>query len=89
MVGIVHLTRQPLFIHQKKADDLFEFYEDEGFDLYSYKTHPSLPVTVDDRVFESVFVLSDPQQAHNAGKTYSFPEGRLMKLPLAEVWDDE
>lgn len=25
----------------------------------------------------------------NAGKTYDYPEGRLMKIPLAEAWNDD
>lgn len=82
------VTRQPLFVHEQVADDLVEYYEREEFDLFSYKTHPYLPVSLDNRVFECVFISGDPQQAHNAGKCYDYPEGRLMKLPIAEAWDD-
>lgn len=82
------VTRQPLFVHKQVADDLVEYYEREEFDLFSYKTHPYLPVELSDRVFECVFIAHDPSKAHNAGKTYSFPEGRLMKLPISEAWDD-
>lgn len=71
------------------AIDLVEYNEANDFDLFSYKSHPYLPVRLDDRVFQCVFVTHDPQQAHNSGKTYSFPEDRLMKIPLSEAWDDE
>lgn len=87
-VALDLVTRQPLFIHEQVAEDLVEYYEREEFDLFSYKTHPYLPVSLDDRVFECVFIAHDPQQAHNAGKCYDYPEGRLMKLPIAEAWDD-
>lgn len=82
------VTRQPLFVHEQVADDLVEYYEREEFDLFSYKTHPYLPISLDDRVFECVFISGEPQQAHNAGKTYDYPEGRLMKLPIEEAWAD-
>lgn len=82
------VTRQSLYIHEQVADDLVEYYEREEFDLFSYKTHPYLPISLEDRVFECVFISGEPQQAHNAGKTYDYPEGRLMKLPIAEAWDD-
>lgn len=88
-VAIDLVTRQPLYLHEQVADDLAEYKEENDFDLFSYKTHPYLPVRLDDRVFECVFVTNDPSQAHNAGKTYDYPEGRLMKLPLAEAWNDE
>ncbi len=53
------VTRQPLFVHEQVADDLVEYYEREEFDFYSYKTHPYLPVSLDDRVFEYVFISGD------------------------------
>jgi hypothetical protein len=88
-VALDLVTRQPLYVHEHVADDLYEYYERDGFDLYSYKSHPSLPVEPTDSVFECVYIAHDPQQAHNAGKCYDFPEGRLMKVPLAEAWDDD
>lgn len=88
-VAIDLVTRQPLYIHEKSAEDIVEYYEREGFDLFSYKSHPYLPVSLDDQVFECVFIGNDPQTAYNVGKTYDFPEGRLMKVPLAEAWDSE
>lgn len=88
-VAIDLVTSQPLYLHEQVADDLAEYKDENDFDLFSYKSHPYLPVRLDDRVFECVFVTHDPQQAHNSGKTYDYPEGRLMKLPLSEAWDDE
>jgi hypothetical protein len=88
-VAIDLVTRQPLYVHQQVAETLVEYYEREDFDLYSYKSHPYLPVRMTDRVFECVFIAHDPQQAHNAGKTYDYPAGRLMKVPLKETWEDD
>lgn len=88
-VAIDLVTRQPLFIRRQVADNLTEYYEENDFDLFSYKSHPYLPVRAEDRAFECVYIAHDPQQAHNAGKTYDFPEGRLMKVPVAEAWEDD
>lgn len=88
-VAIDLVTRQPLYIHEQVADSLVGYYEREGFDLFSYKTHPYPPVRLDDRVFKCAFIAHDPQKAHNPGKTYDYPEGRLMKVPLAEAWETE
>lgn len=85
-VALDLVTRQPLFVRRRVADDLREYYEAEGFDLLSYKTHPYLPVTVDDPVFECVFVSRSAEGAHNPGKTYDFPRGRLMHLPVEQAW---
>lgn len=88
-IAIDLVTRQLLYIHKQVSDNLVEYYEKEGFDLNSYKSHPYLPVTTTDAVYECVFIAHDPQQAHNAGKTYAYPRGRLMKVPLAEAWEDD
>lgn len=80
------VTQQPLFVRRTVANDLVEYYEKEGLDLYSYKTHPYLPVQMDDSVYECVYIPHDPQQAHNCNKTYDMPEGRLMKVPYQEAW---
>lgn len=87
-IAIDLVTRQPLYVHEQVAHDLYAYYDREGFDLFSYKSHPYLPVGPTDAVYECVYIAHDPQQAHNAGKTYDFPEGRLMKVPLAEAWED-
>lgn len=93
MVGGVALdlvTRQTLFICGVAADTVREHYQQsEGdFDLLSYKMHPYLPVREDDTVFECVFVPG-AEKAHKPGKTYDYPRGRLMHLPVEKAWGDE
>lgn len=88
-VAIDLVTRQPLFIRRVVADSVVEYFEDEDFDLASYKSHPYLPVTLDDTVFECVYISGNPEQAHNVGNTYDFPRGRLMAVPVQEAWSDE
>jgi len=85
-VALDLVTRQPLFVRQVKYDDLREHYDAEGYNLLAYKSHPYLPVSVDDRVFECVFIGHDPESAFKAGDTYDFPEGRLMHVPVEEAW---
>lgn len=82
------VTRQPLFVRRRVADDLAEYYDREGFDLLTYKSHPYLPVTVDDPVFECVFIPRSAEQAHSVGQTYDYPRGRLMMVPIHEAWGD-
>lgn len=88
-VALDLVTRQPLFIRQVVADDLAEYYEAEGFNLLTYKTHPYLPVRKTDRVFECVFIPGTADGAHKPGKTYDYPEGRLLHLPVEQAWGDE
>lgn len=83
------VTRQPLFIRSKKAETIVEYYEDEDFDLASYKTHPYLPVDVDDAVYECVFIPGTAEGTTSVNKTYDFPRGRLMVVPLEEADADE
>lgn len=82
------VTRQPLFIRSIAAETVVEYYETEEFDLASYKTHPYLPVRLDDTVYNCVYISGNPEQAHKPGNEYAFPRGRLMTVP---VWgeDDE
>lgn len=87
-VAIDLVTRQPLFIRRVVADSVVEYYEDEDFDLNSYKSHPYLPVSLEDTVYECVFVPTNPEQAHSVGNTYSFPRGRLMHVPVEQAWED-
>lgn len=87
-VAIDLVTRQTLFIRRKVADSLAEYYDDEGFDLATYNEHPFMPVRPDDAVFECVFV-EGPKGAHNQGRTYDYPRGRLMTVPVDLAWRDE
>jgi hypothetical protein len=82
------VTRQPMFVREKVADDLAEYYDEEDFDLATYKGHPYLPVRPDDAVYDCVFISRSVEDAHNAGKTYAYPRGRLMVVPVDEAWRD-
>lgn len=83
------VTRQLLFVRRVVADNLAEYYEEEGFDLGTYGVHPYLPVRADDHVLECVY-LSDVTAESLAGfgdaKTYDFPAGRLAHVPVEEAW---
>jgi hypothetical protein len=87
-VAIDLVTRQPLFVHKEVACTLVEYYENEGFDLLSYKMHPYLPVHKTDSVYECVFLPRSAEDAHNIGKTYDYPRGRLMHVPITQAWFD-
>jgi len=87
-VAIDLVTRQPLYIRRRVADSVVEYYDEEGFDLASYKTHPYLPVQLDDPVYECVFVPRDAESIHSISKTYDFPRGRLATVPVWTAWGD-
>ena len=80
-IAIDMVTRQPVAVTDRVADDLAEYYDREEFDLLNYKQHPWLPVTIDDAVFECVFIggLDD---LHSFSNTYSYPAGRLARVPV-------
>lgn len=83
------VTRQPVFVRQQVADTLEEYYEENGFDLLTYKMHPFLPgVDADNAAFECVFLPSSVEQTHKPGKTYDYPEGRLVPMPVEMAWSD-
>ena len=88
-VAIDLVTRQPLFVRREKYSNLGEHYDAEGYNLLTYKTHPYLPVTADDSVFECVFVNGNPEGIHKVGQTYDFPAGRLAHYPVEQAWGDE
>jgi hypothetical protein len=75
------VTRQPLYIISCAAPNLPAYYEQEEFDLLTYKQHQYLPVRMDDPVFECVFV-GDLDDLHHERKTYDYPAGRLARVPL-------
>lgn len=75
------VTRQVLLIREKAAESVVEYYDEEGFDLTSYKQHPWLPVRSSDPVFSCVFVASSVEGLHNNGKEYDYPAGRLARVP--------
>ncbi|WP_330633615.1 hypothetical protein [Halocatena halophila] len=81
------VTRQPLYIHKQVAKDLEEHQKENNFDLATYKMHEYLPIHRDDRVFECVFIETSPQKMHKVGKSYDFPEGRLMAVPVEQAFE--
>lgn len=83
------ITRQPLFIQSIAAETVVKYYETEDFDLLSYKTHPYLPVSMEDTVYECVYITSQAQGAHKPGQTYDFPRGRLMTVPVELAGDED
>jgi len=88
-VAIDIVTRQAVFVRQQVADDLAYYYEAEDFDLLTYKMHPWLPgIGVDNAVYECSYIDGNPQNAHKQGRTYDFPEARLMHLPVDLSWRD-
>jgi len=87
-IAIDVVTRQAMLVKEKKAETCREYYEEEGFDLVTYKMHPWLPgISVDNAVYEAVYLDGNPQNAHKPGKTYDFPSARLMHLPAEMAWD--
>jgi len=87
-IAIDIVTRQPMFVKEKAADTLAEYYHEEGFDLLTYKMHPWLPgISVDDAAYTAVYLDGNPQNAHKPGKTYDFPAARLMHFPVEMAWD--
>ena len=87
-VAIDIVTRQAMLVRRKVADSCAEYYEEEGFDLVTYKMHPWLPgIGPDNAVYEAVYLDGNPQNAHKPGKLYDFPEARLMHFPAEKAWE--
>jgi len=88
-VALDLVTRQLLFIRREVAPTCREYYDENNFDLVTYKMHPYLPgVDAENTVYECVFLSTDAGQAHKPGKTYDYPEGRLLPLPSELAWED-
>lgn len=85
------VTRQLLYITDQPAESLVEYYDEEDFDLASYKQAPWLPVRSNDPVFTCEFVstsIKDVHKAGDSGKDYDYPAGRLAgPIPLEELGD--
>jgi len=87
-VAIDLVTRQPLFIVDRQADSLDGYFEDEEFDLLTYKQHAFLPVRMDDPVLECVFI-GGLEDLHNFSNTYDYPAGRLARVPVELAGGDD
>lgn len=88
-VAIDLVTRQTLYVRDVEYPSLEAFFEEEGYCLATYNEHPFLPgVTLENRVLECVFV-EGPDGVHNQSRTYSYPEGRLMRVPCDLAWREE
>jgi len=89
-IDLVH--HRPIFVRRVVADSCVAYWEDgEDFDITTYKAHPYLPVTADDRVVECVFIPTKPVDiTHEPGsKTYDYPTGRLARVPVEHLWDSK
>lgn len=82
------VTRQPLVVLDVTADDLVSYYEDEEFNLATYKQHAWLPVTPEDRVYECAFI-GGIEDLHSFSNTYDYPAGRLARVPIELAGGDE
>lgn len=81
-VAIDLVTRQVVYVDSVLAETVADYFEAEGFDLWSYKTHPYLPVRPDDTVYGVVYVERSVEGLQNAGKIYPTPRGRLARVPV-------
>jgi hypothetical protein len=91
-VAIDLVTRQIVFVDCVVADTIIEYYDAEEFDLRSYKTHPYLPIRLDDTVYGVVYVERSVEGIHNAGDIYPTPRGRLARVPVEQAtpkWGDD
>lgn len=75
------VTRQTLIVVEIEYDSVIEHYQAEEFDLATYKQHAFLPVTLEDTVLNCVFV-GGVDDLHSFTDTYSYPEGRLARVPI-------
>lgn len=83
-------TGQTGFVSRIIASDLVEFYlglnaHDRRLayaNLLAYGANPYLPVSIDDTVYEVVYVTSQPKDVHKSGKDYAMPRGRLARYPV-------
>ena len=88
-IAIDVITRQAVYVRQVAYDTCREHYHEEGYDLVTYKMHPYLPgIAPDNTVYECVYLDGNPQNTHKVGKTYDFPEARLMPYPVEQAWRD-
>ena len=90
-LAIDMVTRQLLFVRQKKADTLAEYYDAEDFDLLTYGPHPYLPgVTAANAAFECYYANDlklKKLDELDKRRSYDFPSGRLAVVPIENAWN--
>lgn len=80
---------RPMYVKGVEAATCYEYWEYADFDLTTYKAHPYLPVEADDTVLTCVYIPTKPGDVthdRDKGKSYDFPAGRLMRVPLELIW---
>jgi len=87
-IAIDLVSRQPLYVRERVAETVVDYYDAEGFDLATYKQHHYLPVRTSDPVFECVFIggLDD---LHRFSDVYDYPAGRLARVPVELAGDGD
>jgi len=80
-VAIDLVKRQPLFVLERVADTVVDYFEETDFDLATYNQHHYLPVRPSDPVFECAFIGS-LDDLHRFSDTYDYPAGRLARVPV-------
>ena len=85
------VKRRPLFVRRRVANTAVEYFVENDFDLTTYKAHPFLPITPDDPIFECVFVPTSFDQipTQPKDKTYDYPRGRLVRIPVEYLYGSE
>jgi hypothetical protein len=78
---------RPLYVRKCKGTAV-DVFENESFDLTTYKVHPWLPIDATDDVFECVFLPTKPADipASEKEQTYSYPRGRLARVPVEHLY---
>lgn len=84
-VAIDLVTRKIVYVDCIVAGTVQQYFEEESVDLRSYKTHPYLPVKLDDTVYGVVYVEPSVEGIHNAGDVYPMPRGRLARIPVEQA----
>lgn len=82
---------RPLYVASVAAPTAAEYMDTHDFDLTTYKAHPWLPVGASDTVFRCVFLPTKPQDIPSSrdDKTYAYPRGRLARVPVEWLYDDD
>lgn len=91
-IAIDVVQGRPVFIKKQAAATAADYFAREDFDVATYKTNPFLPVRPDDPVLTAVYVPTKAQDVpseRKGNRTYDFPRGRLMRVPIEWLWDGD